>query len=128
MTKYVLAILIGLLSADATALAQRAGSRRPPVASDREGGLRIVPEANGDRLVDFSHAGYAGGGAAIPTVPARVLVKPVEGDATAMIQAAIEKVGAMPAGSGGFRGAVLLAPGTYAVSYTHLTLPTNREV
>src|SRR6185503_14179488 len=73
------------------------------------------PEANGDRLVDFSHAGYAGGNAPIPTVPARVLVKPIEGDATAMIQAAIEKVGEMPADADGLRGAVLLAPGKYSV-------------
>jgi hypothetical protein len=115
MTKatWVLAVLIGVFAADATALAQR-GGQRPPVAS-RDGELRIVPEANGDRLVDFSHAGYAGGGVAIPTVPAKVLVKPVSGDATAMIQAAIEQVGAMPADAEGFRGAVLLAPGTYEI-------------
>jgi hypothetical protein len=63
--------------------------------------------------MDFSHAGYMGGGVAIPTVPVKRTVKPSGGDDdSAVIQAAIDEVSALPL-VGGFRGAVLLAPGVY---------------
>ena len=94
-----------------------AQSRRPTTqyVRQQDGQLVITPHDNGDRVVDFSHAGYRGGNRPIPTVPARVVVRPVVGDAAATIQAAIEQVGAMPADANGFRGAVLLAPGKYHV-------------
>jgi hypothetical protein len=70
----------------------------------------------GDRIADFSHAGYMGGGVALPTVPVKRTVKPTGGeDDTAAIQAAIDEVAALPQ-KGGFRGAVLLAPGVYRCS------------
>src|SRR6478609_11680392 len=57
----------------------------------------------GDRIMDFSHAGYMGGGVALPDVPVRRTVKPSGGpDDTAAIQAAIDEVAAMPL-AGGFR-------------------------
>jgi hypothetical protein len=65
----------------------------------------------GDRILDFSHAGYMGGGVAIPAVAVKRTVKS-SGDAAA-IQAAIDEVSALPL-EGGFRGAVLLAPGVYS--------------
>ena len=69
--------------------------------------------AAGDRILDFSHAGYLGGGVALPRVPVRKTVKPSGGDDdAAVIQAAIDQVSALPL-VGHFRGAVLLAPGTY---------------
>jgi len=72
----------------------------------------------GDRIVDFSYAGYMGGGVALPTVPVRRTVEPSGGpDDTAAIQAAIDAVSAMNP-EGGFRGAVLLKPGTYTCSGT----------
>ena len=71
----------------------------------------------GDRIMDFSHAGYMGGGVALPEVPVKITVKPVEGDNTAAIQEAIDKVSAMSPEKG-FRGAVLLAPGDYTCSAT----------
>ncbi|MBN1361547.1 MAG: DUF4982 domain-containing protein [Sedimentisphaerales bacterium] len=71
----------------------------------------------GDRIMDFSHAGYMGGGVALPDVPVRVTVQPVKGDNTANIQEAIDKVSALEP-EGLFRGAVLLAPGDYTCSGT----------
>ncbi len=72
----------------------------------------------GDRIMDFSGAGYMGGGIALPEVPVRRKVEPSDGpDDTATIQAAIDAVSAMNP-EGGFRGAVLLAPGTYSCSGT----------
>ena len=68
----------------------------------------------GDRIMDFSHAGYMGGGVALPTVPVKRTVKPSGGeDDAAAIQAAIDEVSALPLVKG-FRGAVLLAPGVYS--------------
>jgi len=72
----------------------------------------------GDRITDFSYAGYMGGGVALPDVPVKVTVKPSGGaDDTATIQAAIEEVSKMPLVNG-FRGAVLLAPGNFSCSKT----------
>ena len=72
----------------------------------------------GDRIMDFSNAGYMGGGVALPTVPVKVTVQPSGGkDDTGAIQAAIDKVSAMELVNG-FRGAVLLAPGTFTCSRT----------
>src|SRR5690349_2902656 len=51
----------------------------------------------GDRIMDFSYAGYMGGGVALPTVPVKKTVKPSgTGDDTALIQAAINEVSALP--------------------------------
>src|ERR1700722_8921890 len=70
----------------------------------------------GDHIMDFSTAGYMGGGVALPTVPVKKTVSPSGGtNDTALIQAALDEVAAMPL-EGGFRGAVLLAPGTFPCS------------
>jgi hypothetical protein len=71
----------------------------------------------GDRIMDFSHAGYMGGGVAIPTVPVLRTVQPSGADDTAKIQAAVDEVAKMPL-KDGFRGTVLLAPGTFESSGT----------
>lgn len=59
-------------------------------------------------LMDFSTAGYAGGGVTLPRVPAKFAVQPTGGDDTAIIQAAIDAVAKLPLDAQGFRGAVLL--------------------
>jgi hypothetical protein len=57
------------------------------------------------------------GGAALPqAVPVRAALAPSGGDDTAAIQAALNKVGALPPGADGLRGRVLLGPGTFLVS------------
>ena len=94
----------------------------------------------GDHIMDFSTAGYMGGGVVLPDVPVRVTVMPptsevswtsvirsgnvdkMKGtdassnvDATAVIQEAIDFVSKMPL-TNGFRGAVLLSPGIFVCS------------
>lgn len=88
----------------------------PPVSPGRDGRLAYETFERGDRVPDFSHAGYGGGGVALPTVPARVLLTPGEGDATGRIQAALDAVSARALDADGFRGAVLLAPGRYELA------------
>ena len=82
------------------------------VALGRDGKLIYKQTPRGDRIMDFSHAGYMGGGVALPDVPVKVEVTPSGGDDTAAIQAAINKVSAMPF-AGAQRGAVQLGRGTF---------------
>ena len=68
--------------------------------------------------MDFSYAGYKGGGAPPPTIPVARTVEPAPGDATARIQQAIDAVSRLMPSDQGLRGAVLLNPGTYEISGT----------
>jgi|GEM_PF-1218577 len=83
-----------------------------------DGALGYAPDFKGNRPLDFSNAGYGGGGVALPNVQARVAVEPGEGDDSARIQAAIDQVSAMPQNADGIRGAVLLKRGRYEVGTT----------
>ncbi|HEV2860830.1 MAG TPA: DUF6298 domain-containing protein [Pyrinomonadaceae bacterium] len=65
--------------------------------------------------VDFSHAGYGGGGAAVPDVRVVSRLRPAGGDETARIQSALDRAAALPLRDG-FRGAVLLGPGRFRVA------------
>ena len=69
----------------------------------------------GDRIPDFSHSGYGGGGISLPALSAIVTVEPSEND-DREIQTAIDHVGSLTPGEGGFRGVVQLAPGTFRLS------------
>jgi hypothetical protein len=79
------------------------------------GKLEYKTTARGDRIVDFSHAGYMGGGIALPTLPVKKEVAPSGGDDAAAIQSAVGEVSALPLVQG-FRGAVLLKPGIFQCS------------
>lgn len=86
------------------------------VTAGRDGRLVYARDARGNAVVDFSHAGYRGGGVPLPDLPARIVV-PREGeDDQARIQTAIDVVSAMAPDARGHRGAVLLEPGTYEVA------------
>lgn len=78
----------------------------------KKGRLQYKQTPRGDRIMDFSYAGYGGGGVAIPHVEAVTTLYPVEGDNAAMIQHAIDSIGNLPL-KNGFRGAVVLAPGSF---------------
>ncbi|MEO8885312.1 MAG: hypothetical protein ABI367_04555 [Mucilaginibacter sp.] len=78
-----------------------------------DGKLVYVADSLGNKIPDFSNAGYRGGGSAIPYIPNKVTVWPVAGDNSDNVQAAIDKVSAMPLDASGFRGAVLLKMGFY---------------
>ena len=86
--------------------------------------LVYTADAEGNRIPDFSHAGYKNGDSPIPHVRTVKTIEPIEGDNTAHLQAAIDEVGLRTPDSTGFRGAVLLAPGNYPVAGT---LRVNRS-
>ena len=106
-----------LLASLAAAAAERPSSEW--VRRGADGKLAYKATERGDRIMDFSHAGYRGGGAAIPHVPVKQTVKPSgDADDTQLIQAAIDEVAKLPVDANGFRGAVLLAPGVFPCAGT----------
>ena len=80
------------------------------------GRLVYVPDEQGNTIHDASHAGYGGGGVAIPSLPVRETIWPVAGDNMQHIQGAIDRVSALPRDAAGFRGAVLLRAGYYRLA------------
>lgn len=97
------------------AFAQKKPKKPSPVALGEDSRLAYAPDSLGNRVVDFSYAGYMAGAQAIPDAPIRVTVPAREGDATARIQAAIDYVGNLPLDVNGVRGAVLLGAGVHTV-------------
>src|SRR5689334_2108346 len=92
-----------------------------------DGKLVYTPDEKGNIIQDCSHAGYGGGGVPIPTVAVKETIWPVPGDNTAHVQAAIDKVSALPLDRNGFRGAVLLRAGQYRLA-TPLTIQASGVV
>ena len=90
--------------------------------SDRK--LVYATTPKGDRIPDFSSAGYRGGGIALPHATTRLKVSPAGGaDDTPAIQAALDRVAMFTPETHGLRGAVELAPGTF-----HLKDPLHMNV
>jgi hypothetical protein len=81
-----------------------------PGSDDR---LVYIADSLGNRIPDFSNAGYMGGGVKLPLVAVKETIWPVKGDNSANIQAAIDRVSALTPDANGFRGAVLLRAGIY---------------
>lgn len=88
------------------------------------GKLAYHTDADGNRVPDFSYAGYHNGDRPIPDVPTVRTIGPVPGDNTAHIQSALDEVGSLAKDPSGFRGALLLLPGEYPVAGT---LRMNRD-
>lgn len=82
---------------------------------EKDGKLTYVANDRGDRVPDYSYAGYAAGERPIPTVPAKLTVAANGDDNTSAIQAALDQVAQMPADKDGLRGAVLLPPGEFKI-------------
>ncbi len=79
-----------------------------------DGKLVYVADSLGNKIPDFSNAGYKGGGVSIPLVPIKAIVWPVPGDNSDHLQKVIDSVSALPFDvSSGFRGTILLKMGEY---------------
>src|ERR1051326_8891274 len=64
------------------------------VRQGADGKLAYTADAAGNRVIDFSAAGYAGGGEAIPFVPAKLIVSAGSVRDRERIQAALDLVAA----------------------------------
>jgi hypothetical protein len=117
--------LFGLIIAAQNLRGQNAVSEWVHPGPDGKLIYRTTPA--GDRIMDFSTAGYMGGGVALPDVPVKRTVEPSGGaDDTPIIQAAIDAVAGLPL-QNGFRGAVVLASGTFNCSNT-IIIPASGVV
>ncbi len=78
--------------------------------------LAYVSDAEGNRIPDFSYAGYKGGLEPIPDIPVVKTLAPVEGDNTVRIMNALFQVYYMLKDENGFHGALLLEPGIWEIT------------
>lgn len=82
------------------------------------GRLTYATDAEGNRIPDYSYAGYRHGEFPIPTARAVLRIASEPGDNTARVQRALDEVGARRPDANGIRGAVVLAPGVYEIRGT----------
>ena len=75
--------------------------------------MQYIADSLGNKIPDFSNAGYNGGGVALPFVQAKAIVWPVAGDNADHLQKIIDSVSALSPDIYGFRGAILLKMGIY---------------
>jgi len=85
---------------------------------DTDSSLVYVSDQEGNRIPDFSYAGYKGGLESIPDVPVVKTLAPVDGDNTIRIMNALSQIYYMPKDENGFHGALLLEPGTWEITGT----------
>lgn len=90
------------------------------VYSGAGGRLEYRADSEGNRVPDFSYAGYKNGAVPIPTIAVVDSVSPIAGDNKLNIQNAINRVALRPLDANGFRGALLMKAGKYRVSGTLL--------
>lgn len=98
-----------------TAFSQKKVAPTPPLSVDKEGKLLYVNDSLGNRIPDFSYCGYMAGENVIPDVSVKIVLAPIDGDATRDIQNALDYVATLPLDKNGFRGAVFLNPGDFKV-------------
>jgi hypothetical protein len=79
------------------------------------GKLEYTADQEGNRIPDFSYAGYKNGTVLIPAIGVVDSVSPIAGDNTSSIQNAISRVASRPLDANGFRGALLMKAGKYRV-------------
>ncbi len=114
--KFSAAILLSLLILTSMGKSQEWHSRIVFFGPDDK--LTYVRDEEGNRIPDFSYAGYKNAEEAIPDVPVVKTLSPVEGDNTGSIQTALFEIAMMPKQADGFRGALQLTAGTYEIRGT----------
>ena len=110
MRLLVLTILCALFASSHNA--DNAGPYSKWVRPNADGKLAYATTPTGDHIVDFSYAGYRGGGVALPDAPVAETLAPSGADDTAAMQSALDRVAAAAAKTNRPE-ALLLAPGTF---------------
>ena len=89
------------------------------VSFSRDGNPVYHPDLKGNIIPDFSRVGYGAGDKPIPVLPVVKKISPggTENDET-LIQSAIDELSKKPVDANGYRGAILLAKGTYKIPGT----------
>ncbi len=108
-------LLLGLIFFSHTLAAQYQSSI---LQLNEDNRLVYHSDGGGNRILDFSYAGYKNGAVDLPNVSVVLEIDPVEGDNTAHIQTAIDEVSALSVDENGLRGTVFLNPGQYPIHGT----------
>lgn len=87
-----------------------------PSVRYHEGKLVYSTDSLGNQIPDYSYCGYQLSEKPIPYVPVKVFVPQIDGDATVVIQNAIDYIASLPLNTNGFRGAILLQEGIFKVT------------
>lgn len=106
----LLAFLLAMIAVSTAAQA-------PSAHLGPDGHLVYSPTPRGDRIADFSYAGYMSGGVALPTVPTAETLNPSGQDDTAALQSALDRTAARAAAEHK-TFALQLGPGTFHLSKT----------
>ena len=117
ITRRGIALAVAFVMAVQVSCRSGTADQRPMrfVTIDREDRLEYGSDERSNRIPDFSHAGFAGGGAPIPNVPVRMTLSADGDDDGARIQDALDKLATLPLDEHGFRGALLLKNGVYRI-------------
>jgi hypothetical protein len=83
-----------------------------------DGKLVYITDSQGNRIPDFSFAGYKNGEQQIPNIPVVKVLEPITGDNTVQIQKALDEISQITPDGNGFRGALLLKAGEYEIQGT----------
>ena len=110
----ILVAIAMLMSCAVSAAPKPADVRLISVGED--GKLKYASDATGNKVPDYSYAGYMGGGVAIPNVPVKVMLRPADGDQTIRIQTAVDYVAKLPADANGIHGAIFFSKGEYRIA------------
>jgi hypothetical protein len=97
--------------------AQSKKAERPVPPLELKGGkLSYTPDSLGNRIPDFSYAGYRAGEMPVPQLAATIIIPHTDDDATEILQNAIDYIGNKVSDERGIRGVILLQSGTYRLS------------
>lgn len=97
---------------------QWTGGKSVSAVTKAGGEISYTEDEKGNRVPDFSLAGYQGGGVRIPDVGPAATLTPSGADDTAQIQEAVDRIAQRETDANGFRGALVLSRGKYTVSDT----------
>jgi len=90
----------------------------------KDGKITYQPDEKNNRILDFSYCGYQSSEKSIPNAANVIFVPWRDGDASDIIQRAINYVAGLKPDASGFRGAVLLDKGTFILN-NNLIIPTS---
>src|SRR5580658_1552681 len=119
MRLHVAATLCALALFHSSRSADDTGPYSQWVRPNGDGKLAYATTPTGDHIVDFSYAGYRGGGVALPDAPVAETLAASGADDTSALNSALNRVATLAA-KANTPQALLLAPGTF-----HLSAPVN---
>jgi hypothetical protein len=115
LKKYIL--FIGAIIFTLASYAQQ-GWTSKHISIRKDGSLQYNPDSLGNIIPDFSRVGYREGRVALPMVQVIKIIQPIDSNAQALLQSAIDELSMRVPDKNGIRGAILLKKGLYKIPGT----------